>query len=183
VHVSLSYLAVLYALSRRLFRTSAAHRLGLEALHHWSNLISRMCGWSRAVIISLRAIHPCLSLPLPLSQKWLLLHPRVLVAFSHPRVNVVTGRDANFLTDLSQLLERVPRRSETHHLPHPDLPGHQEPFATSTGVLVNAAAGLTVHFDIKTTPTRNLAVPTLPVESTMEKAFRTQLWNISRSPT
>ena len=61
-----------------------------------------------------------------LTQKCLLLFPRVLVDSSHPEMDVATARNANFRTILARRLERGPHRSrlnEAHnlHLPleHP----------------------------------------------------------------
>ena len=128
-----------------------------------------------------------------LTQKWLLLHARVLVASLDPRTGVVTGRIANSLTISVQRLEQEPPRVHLGRtrclLPHPEhgregaVTPHREPFATSTGIPVSATAGSTVPLDIKRTPNHNLTTPTLPAELKMKKTLRTQLWNFSRRTT
>ena len=123
-----------------------------------------------------------------LTKKWLLLRPNFLVASSDPRMGVVTGRNANFLMISVQRLEREPYHSRlagTRHphlrLLHPELVREgtvtplREMFATSTGTLVSVTADLTVHLNIRRTPTHSPAAPTLPAGLKMRKTPRTQL--------
>ena len=122
-----------------------------------------------------------------LTQKCLLLFPRVLVDSSHPEMDVATARNANFRTILARRLERGPHRSrlnEAHNLHLPlEHPGHgqeeaptlhPETFATFIGIPVNATADSTAHSNTRRTRRQDLTSLTQQAEPMMTKTLRMQ---------
>ena len=151
-----------------------------------------MCGGSREDAILARCPFSPSSFR-SFVKKWLLPHQKSFVASSDLKGGVVMGRNANFLMMSAQHLEREPSHSrlgKTRHL-HLPLP-HLEPsreravtpfpemFATSTGTPVSATADLTVHLNIRKTPTHSPAAPTLPAGLKMKRVLQTLLWDFSQ---
>ena len=133
-----------------------------------------MCGWSRAKIISRRAIVPgFLSTP-SLIKKWLPPDSMVPAATSNQGRDAAMARNAN-----SPMIPPQPSEPEAYrnhlsrtrhlHLPlqHQELGQegvvtlHWEKFATIIGITVNAIRGSTAHSDTKRTPNHGLELLTL----------------------